>query len=92
VNRQYEIAKARKERELREDAATIAYHYPQYSLKDADNLPTGDQALLLGYIELNRYQGMLDGLNVATASQSKKGYKSMSSKLLRIIKRQASRL
>jgi hypothetical protein len=80
----YRINEAK--RQARRECAELAYHYSQYSLDDAVELPAGDRNLLLTYSRLHRAELQLDLLNIIAAAQSKAGYKKKFSDLEGVIK------
>jgi hypothetical protein len=80
----YRINEAK--RQARRECAELVYHYSQYSLEDAGELPAGDRNLLLTYARLHRAELLLELLNLIAAAQSKAGYKKKFAELEGVIK------
>lgn len=57
----------------REMWATVAYHYPQYTLKDASKLSARDIKLLLRVANKIKAQDKYDLTQIAAAPHTKKG-------------------
>lgn len=62
-----------KESGNRELYATVAYHYPQYTLKDVSKLKYRDVILLLRTAERINAEKFLTLTHIATAPHTKKG-------------------
>jgi hypothetical protein len=74
------------ERAGRREHAELIFHYPQFTLDDAAEMPVGDINLLLAYARLNRAQELLDLANVMAATQSSKSFKRLTNQLEGVIK------
>lgn len=68
--------------------AIVAYHYPQYTLKDVEDMPYRDVALLLRTAEQIEAGRMFNYTMIASAPQSKngKGVKTLMEHFRKIIK------
>jgi hypothetical protein len=80
------------ERQVRRECAELVYHYPQYTLDDAVDLPIGDRRLLLTFARLQRAELLMELVNIIASSQSKEGYKKKTSDLEGVIKTLAKQL
>lgn len=91
-----ELRVLKAKRDIREMYAEVCYYYPQYKLEDLiddENIvPIGDIELLLNVAKKLYYQSKLDDLHVATAAQSKKGYKAVKGNLESLIKKIRARI
>lgn len=89
MDRSQQAAVDRAKRNWREMAAELCYYYPQYRIEEMaeDDIPIGDIELLLNVAKKLYYQSKLDDLHVATAAQSKKGYRAVKGNLESLIKR-----
>ena len=74
------------ERRIRRECAELVFHYPQYMLEDATEMPDGDRRLLLTYSRLARAELLLELTTVIAAAQSKAGYKKKTTDLEGVIK------
>lgn len=68
--------------------ATVAYHYPQYTLEDVENMPYRDIVLLLRTAEKIEAGRMYNLTMIASAPKSKdgKGVKSLMEHFRKILK------
>ncbi len=62
-----------KESSNRELYATVAFHFPQYTLKDVAKLPYKDVVLLLNTAQRINAERFLTLTHIATAPHTKKG-------------------
>ena len=53
--------------------ATVAYYYPQYTLKDVENMPYRDVVLLIATAQRIEAERMYNLTLIASAPQSKNG-------------------
>jgi hypothetical protein len=74
------------ERRIRRDCAELVFHYSQYTLEDAIEMPDGDRRLLLTFARLDRAELLLQLATVVAAAQSKAGYKKKTTDLEGVIK------
>jgi hypothetical protein len=74
------------ERRIRRECAELVFHYPQYMLEDATEMPDGDRRLLLTFARLQRTESLIELATVIFAAQSKAGYKKKTSDLEGVIK------
>jgi hypothetical protein len=74
------------ERRIRRECAELVFHYPQYTLEDAIEMPEGDRQLLLTFARLQRAEFLIELTTVIAASQSKAGYKKKTTDLEGVIK------
>jgi len=81
---QYRLNEAK--RRIRRECAELVFHYSQYTLEDAIEMPEGDRRLLLTFARLQRAEFLLELTTVIAASQSKAGYKKKTSDLEGVIK------
>jgi hypothetical protein len=80
----YRINEAK--RSIRREYAELVYHYPGYTLEDAEDMPVGDRNLLLTYARLHRAELLFELLSIIAAAQSKAGYKKKFADLEGVIK------
>lgn len=91
------FARQKAEQNLRAMYAELCYWYPQYKLEDLTNddcpLALGDINLLLTYARMQYYQDKADTLTIIAAGNGgKKPYKSVSTKLLSLVKKLKARI
>jgi hypothetical protein len=72
-------------RSARREVAELVYHYPQYTLQEAMDLPVGDRRLLLTYVQLRAAEVIREHLINLAASGSKPGFKQRMSDLKDVI-------
>jgi hypothetical protein len=74
------------ERRIRRECAELIFHYSQYTLEDAIEMPDGDRRLLLTFARLQQAESLLELTTVIAAAQSKAGYKKKTTDLEGVIK------
>lgn len=79
-------------RNSRRECAELVYHYPTFSLEDAEQMPLGDRKLLLVYARLHRAELMLELSTILAAVQSKAGFQKKLSQLEGVIKELSGQL